>query len=165
MALFVVNQINLGKRVGGYTCYDSKSKEFNEYTPKEVKNLIKSGGVYGLKLEGDEIALDRAGFHTENLMVKSGIGNYKPLNPAGNLVNTFYAVVKVIHSKDGIHYEVVSDKAARIELTEERLKIFLEFGCVSGVYFGENKAIKTCTGVEVENDPVQQGNKMIDKKS
>jgi Predicted membrane protein len=159
MSKFVTNRIDLGQRVAGFTCYESATKEFLELTPKQVKNLIAGEGIHGLKLEKNEIALDQEGFNMKNLMVKSGIGNFHAMNPVDSMVNTMYSVVKVILSKEGKTYEIVSNKAARTLISEERLKVMMEFTSIAGVVLDGSKAIQVCSGVEFEDTTPKEESK------
>jgi hypothetical protein len=151
MSKFVTNRIDLGQRVAGFTCYESSTKEFLELTPKQAKNLIASAGIRGLRLENDEIVLDQEGFNMKNLMVRSGIGNFHAMYPVDSMINTMYSVVKVVRNTDGIFYEIVSNKAARTLISEERLKAIMAFTNVAGVYTDEHQAVAICNGVEFED--------------
>lgn len=151
MSKFVTNRIDLGQRVAGFTCYESSTKEFLELTPKQIKNLIASAGIRGLGLENDEIVLDQEGFNMKNLMVRSGIGNFHAMYPVDSMINTMYSVVKVVRNKDGVSYEIVSNKAARALISEERLKAMMAFTNVAGVYLDKHQAVVDCNGVEFED--------------
>ena len=74
----VVCQMALGRtRVSGYTLYNPDSLAFEEFTPLEVKRLIRTEGVNGLVLtKAGEIELDEEGFNQRNLPVKSGVGKF-----------------------------------------------------------------------------------------
>ena len=149
MSKFVTSQLNMGKRVMGYSVYVSESKDFIECSSKQVKDIFNSGdGIYGLKVDNGEIELDAAGFHMNNLMVKTGLGTYKPLKMDSELmVTTLYCLVRIIKGKTEISYELVSSKCGRIEVTEQKLKSMLEFTNVAGVYMDGDKLV-ICDGVE-----------------
>jgi hypothetical protein len=45
----------------------------------------------------------------------------------------------------------VSNKAARTLISEERLKVMMEFTSIAGVTLDGSKAIQVCSGVEFED--------------
>ncbi|NFN49274.1 hypothetical protein FDB52_12095 [Clostridium botulinum] len=146
----VVNRIDLGNtRIAGYTLYDEISKEFQETTPKQIKILIKNDVLNGLKLVNDEIKLDTEGFNMCNLMIKSGIGNYRKLYEDNKIINCMYSVVRVLKTDTNIFYEIVSNKCSRTKVTTERLKMLIEMGYVAGVRLIKDK-IEVCNGVTIE---------------
>ncbi len=149
MSKFVVSQLNMGKRIMGYSVYVSESKDFMECSPKMVKDIFSSGEcIYGLKIENDDIGLDTKGFHMKNLMVKTGLGTYRPLKPDSEImVNNLYCLVHVIRNKSAVAYELVSSKCGRVEVTEQKIKSMLEFTSVAGVYLDGDKLV-ICDGVE-----------------
>lgn len=147
----VICRIDLGMtRIAGYTLYDEKSREFQETTPKEVKNLIISEGVNGLRLIDEKIELDKDGFNMYNLMIKSAVGKFRTLYPNNSMISSTYAVVRLIQINNGNLYEIISNKCARFKVTAERLKILMEVGCVAGVKKVNNK-IEICNGVTIED--------------
>lgn len=147
-----INRIDLGMtRIAGYTLYDEVSREFQETTPKEVKDLISRGQVNGLKLVDGEIELDKDVFCMSNLMVKSAVGKYRTLYPTTSIVNCMYAVVRVIETDNGRLYEIINNKCARVKVTPEKLKILMEIGYVAGVKMGECGEIELCKGVTIED--------------
>jgi hypothetical protein len=148
----VISRIDLGfTRIAGYTLYDEVSREFQETTPKEVKDLIGRGQVNGLKLVDGEIELDTDGFCMSNLMVKSAVGKFRTLYPTTSIVNCMYAVVRVIETDNGRLYEVINNKCARVKVTPEKLKILMEIGYVAGVKMGAYGEIEICKGVTIED--------------
>lgn len=146
-------RLDLGfTRVAGFTIYNAASKDFDETTPREVKDLIKQAGVNGIRLNKDEdIELDAEGFNMHNLMVKSACGKYRTLYPTTSIVNCMYAVVRVIETDNGRLYEVINNKCGRVKITPDRLKILIEVGCVAGVKMGADGEIEICKGVIIEN--------------
>lgn len=152
----LANRIDLGMtRIAGYTLFDEATKEFQELTPKEVKELVKQGQVNGLKLANDEIEPDSEGFNVKNLMVKSACGKFRPLYPTTSMVNCMYSVVRVIETDNGRIYETISNKSARVKVTPERLKILMEVAYVAGVTMRENGEIKICNGVTIQDKRTQ----------
>lgn len=147
----VANRIDLGMtRIAGYNLYDEVSLEFQETTPKEVKDLINCGQVNGLKLINGEIQLDKEDFNMCNLMVKSAVGKFRPLYPDDSIVTCMYAVVRMIETDNGRLYEIISNKCSRVKITYERLKLLMEVGYVAGVK-NINGAIEICKGVPIED--------------
>lgn len=151
----VISRIDLGfTRIAGYTLYDEASHEFQETTPKEVKNLIVHGQVNGLKLVNGEIELDKENFYMTNLMIKSAVGKFRTLYQTEsimNCINYMYAVVRVIETDKGRIYEIISNRCARVKVNEEKLKILLQVGYVAGVRKQFNGEIEICKGVNIEN--------------
>lgn len=146
-------RLDLGfTRVAGFTVYNAANKDFDETTPKDVKDLIKQVGVNGLRLNKDgDIELDTEGFNMHNLMVKSACGKYRTLYPTTSIVNCMYAVVRLIETDNGRLYEVINNKCGRVKITPDRLKILIEVGCVAGVKMGADGEIEICTGVIIED--------------
>lgn len=153
MSRTVICRLDLGyTRISGFTLYDGSSKEFQEKTPKEVKELIKKGQVNGLKLVNGEIELDKEGFNQQNLMIKTGVGKYRQLHEKDTLINCMYAVVKVIKNDKETVYEVINNRYARVKIIEDKLKVLYDIGgFIAGVIIEKNK-IKICNGVEVEDN-------------
>lgn len=148
----VVCQLALGyTRVSGYTLYDHESMAFEETTPRDVKYLIKSGVVNGLILDKEgNILPDEKGFNCKNLIVKSGVGNYRLLYPVSGMVNHgMYALTKVADTDDGLVYEVVSHQCARLPITESKLRALYQLGCLCGCWIKEGSGmIEFAKGVE-----------------
>jgi hypothetical protein len=148
----VAGRLDLGfTRTEGYTLFDEASKEFQETTPKEVKNLINSGQVNGLRLVDGKIELDTEGFNISNLMIKSGVSKFRPLYPTNSIINVMHSVVRVIETDNGRIYETISNKYARVKINAERLKMLMEVGNVGGVRSGKNGKIEICKGVSIED--------------
>ena len=149
----VVCQLALGMtRVSGYTLYDHESMAFEETTPRDVKALIRQGVVNGLVLDKENnIQLDEAGFNCKNLLVKSGVGNYRPMKPCSGLASRgTYALTKVADTDDGMVYEVVSHMCARIPVTEQKIRALYHLGCLYGCWIDEKtNMIEFAKGVEM----------------
>ena len=148
----VIARIDLGMtRTAGYLIYFPETLEFVEMTPKEVKQLIKTYGINGLKLVNNEIELDEA-FNQRNLMIRTGVGRYRQLYESENMINRMFAVTKHIIDNDGERYEIINNRCGRNEVTSEKLKVLMEIGFVAGVRFkGSNKKIEVCKGVIIED--------------
>jgi hypothetical protein len=152
MAKFLINRVDFGKRIGGYKLFDSESKEIIGLTEKRVKYLLKAGiRVYGFIQDPEEnLQLDKEKFHTNNIMIETGIGSLKPLKPSGVAVNVFFVLVSVNKGKEGTTYEVVNSRYGRTYINENHLKSLLKIGCVSGgVFLDSEEKLVLCEGVEV----------------
>lgn len=152
MAKYVINRMDLGKRITGYKVYVSESKDFLGLTEKQIKNqLAKGDRVYGFLLDSEgNLKLDNEGFHKGNLMIETGIGTLKPVMHAEAAINVFYVVVSAIKGKAGTTYEVISSRYGRSCITEDKLKVLMEIGCITGgVYLDNRGKVAICEGVEV----------------
>lgn len=146
-------RLDLGvTRIAGYTLYNENNHDFEETTPKAVKNLIIQGEVKGLKLKNGEIEIDEEGFYISNLIIKSSVGRYRPLYPTASIVSCMYALVRVIIKTDNeTIYEIISNKCARLKFSTEQLKGLIEIGgYVAGVRMINNE-IEVCKGVRIDD--------------
>lgn len=154
---YAVSLIYLGyTRNSGAVLFDSDTKEFLDSTPAEVRRLIDLGLVKGLKWrngdEGPEFIVDTEGFNQQNIPVKSA-NKFRPyLNDVpGAPINSMYTVVRVLDTDyRGKLYEVVSNKCARIKITEQNLRELSQLTNIAGVWITDNE-IKVCDGVQYEN--------------
>lgn len=154
---YAVSLIYLGyTRNSGAVLFDSDTKEFLDSTPAEVRRLIDLGLVKGLKWrngdEGPEFVVDTEGFNQQNIPVKSA-NKFRPyLNDVpGAPINSMYTVVRVLDTDyRGRLYEVVSNKCARIKITEQNLRELSQLTNIAGVWITD-EGIKVCDGVQYEN--------------
>ena len=154
---YAVSLIYLGyTRNSGAVLFDSDTKEFLDSTPAEVRRLIDLGLVKGLKWrngdEGPEFIVDTEEFNQQNIPVKSA-NKFRPyLNDVpGAPINSMYTVVRVLDTDyRGKLYEVVSNKCARIKITEQNLRELSQLTNIAGVWITDNE-IKVCDGVQYEN--------------
>lgn len=148
---YLVNREDLGKRVTGYIFYDADTKGFTGLTEKAIKDTLAKGDrLYGLVLSADgEITMDKDGWHTTNYMVRSGINSLSPVIESDCAANIFYVVVGVRRDLDEVMYEVINSRYARLEMTESKVKMLCEFGCVQGGVYLENDELEVCDGVKV----------------
>lgn len=154
---YAVSLIYLGyTRNSGAVLFDSDTKEFLDSTPAEVRRLIDLGLVKGLKWrngdEGPEFIVDTEEFNQQNIPVKSA-NKFRPyLNDVpGAPINSMYTVVRVLDTDyRGRLYEVVSNKCARIKITEQNLRELSQLTNIAGVWITDNE-IKVCDGVQYEN--------------
>lgn len=143
MCKVVINKLNLGARELGYELFDGK--QIIEMTGSQIVKAIKSGeDIRGMVVnEKDELELDRDGFFTRNLMVKSHINNFKPLMEDETvMMNLFYIILGSKATESGaVVYPAITTRFAREELTEEKLKALYDLGAVSA-------------GVKIEGDVI-----------
>ena len=152
----VVNRIDLGRtRVAGYTLFNPKNCSFQETPPSLTKQLVEMGQVNGLIIENDEIALD-PDFCQYNLIIKSGVGNYRLLNENRDQPeDLMLSVTKVITDPETHEnvYEVVTNKCARVCIREWALMDYVQKGMVAGCECLEDengeKHLIFCPGVDL----------------
>ena len=159
----VACRIDLGyTRIAGYTLFDLETLEFQETTPKDVMDLMKSGKVNGLTFDdkGEIVpALER--WNLSDIMIKSGVGNYRHLHPKDTKGSTIYSVVRAIDI-DGVgrFYEVINNRCSRIIFKEEQLIFLSQLALVGGIKVNQDtEDVELCEGVKVEN---QSKNSLIE---
>ncbi len=164
MCMYLTYGNFLGQRLIGFDIYDSKSKGFIGMTEKQIINKLKSGErVYGfiLGMEDDKevLKLDAEGFNMRNLQIKTGVNNLSWMNEEESTdMNIGLIVVKVSGDKKKV-YETVNARHARVEYSEDKLKMMLELGIVvAGVKLEKNKLV-ACEGVAVtgSGEEVKEG--------
>lgn len=152
MSKYLINKVDLGKRTVGYEVYSTDTKEVIGLTEKQVNDILSNGDtVYGFILGSDgNLQLDRDGFHTTNIMIKTGISNLKPLELTSNAAGVFYTLLTVYKNTHGAEYEVITSRFARTTISESRLRALLEVGCLtSGCYLDQDGNIGICEGVDI----------------
>ena len=132
--LIVTNKLSLGNRSLGYEAWSLPKGELVEFTEKQLKDNIRSGGpdeVYGLKIseESGELVFDDSFFVT-NMMNKLHINTLVPI-VEGSLVNMFYIVLGTHKVKNEIMYDVISSRYERTSFTAEKVKTLLDLGIIS----------------------------------
>ena len=154
MCMYLTNGNFLGQRLIGYEFYDSKSKGFVGMTEKQVITKLKNNEkVYGFILgeeDGKEVLLlDKENFNMGNLQLKTGVNSLSWMNEdSGSDMNMELIVVAASGDKKKV-YETVNARHARMEYTEDKLKMMLEIGVpVAGVRLEKNKLV-ACEGVEI----------------
>ena len=164
MCMYLTNGNFLGQRLIGYDFYDSKSKGFAGMTEKQVITKLKNREkVYGFVLgeeDGKEVLkLDTEGFNMSNLQLKTGVNRLSWMNEgSGSDMNMELIVVAASGDKKKV-YETVNARHARMEYTEDKLKMMLEIGVpVAGVRLEKNKLV-ACEGVEIigNEEEVKEG--------
>ena len=164
MCMYLSNGNFLGQRLIGYDFYDSKTRGFVGMTEKQVITKLKNKEkVYGFVLgeeDGKEVLkLDAEGFNMSNLQLKTGVNSLSWMNEDdGSDMNMELIVVAVSGDKKKI-FETVNARHARVEYTEDKLKMMLELGVpVAGVKLEKNKLV-ACEGVEIisNEEEVKEG--------
>lgn len=164
MCMYLTNGNFLGQRLIGYEFYDSKSKGFVGMTEKQVITKLKNNEkVYGFILgeeDGKEVLkLDVEGFNMGNLQLKTGVNSLSWMNEdSGSDMNMELIIVAASGDKKKV-YETVNARHARMEYTEDKLKMMLEIGVpVAGVRLEKNKLV-ACEGVEIigNEEEVKEG--------
>jgi len=159
--MYLSNGNFLGQRLIGYDFYDSKSKGFIGLTEKQVMTKLKNNEkIYGFVIgeeDGKEVLkLDVQGFNMSNLQLKTGVNNLSWLNEdSGSDMNMELIVVAVSSDKKKV-YETVNARHARVEYSEDKLKMMIELGVpVAGVRLEKNRLV-TCEGIGNEEE-VKEG--------
>ena len=164
MCMYLTNGNFLGQRLIGYDFYDSKTRGFVGMTEKQVITKLKNNEkVYGFILgeeDGKEVLkLDVEGFNMGNLQLKTGVNSLSWMNEdSGSDMNMELIVVAASGDKKKV-YETVNARHARMEYTEDKLKMMLEIGVpVAGVRLEKNKLV-ACEGVEIigNEEEVKEG--------
>ena len=164
MCMYLTNGNFLGQRLIRYEFYDSKSKGFVGMTEKQVITKLKNNEkVYGFVLgeeDGKEVLLlDKENFNMGNLQLKTGVNSLSWMNEdSGSDMNMELIVVAVSGDKKKV-YEAVNARHARVEYTEDKLKMMLELNVlVAGVRLEKNRLV-ACEGVEIisNEEEVKEG--------
>ena len=164
MCMYLTNGNFLGQRLIGYEFYDSKSKGFVGMTEKQVITKLKNNEkVYGFILGEEDVKevllLDKENFNMSNLQLKTGVNSLSWMNEdSGSDMNMELIVVAASGDKKKV-YETVNARHARMEYTEDKLKMMLEIGVpVAGVRLEKNKLV-ACEGVEIigNEEEVKEG--------
>ena len=153
MCKAIINRVDLGKRVVGYELYSYDSGEILGLTVSQIKALAESGEkVLSVRFEGKELLLD--GTHTRNIMVKTGVGNFRSLVPDESLAATVIYTVLAFDEGRGL-YETINSRFGRRWVNEDTLRVYLGFTCVNGITLEDGK-LKLCEGVKVTNPKRQE---------
>lgn len=161
--MYLSNGNFLGQRLIGYDFYDSKSKGFIGMTEKQVMTKLKNNEkVYGFILgeeDGKEVLkLDAEGFNMKNLQLKTGVNKLTWMDEeSGSDMNMGLVVVAASGGKKKV-YETVNARHARVEYSEDKLKMMMELNVpVAGVRLEKNR-LAVCDGVEViSNGEAEEG--------
>lgn len=154
MCMYLANGNFLGQRLIGYDFYDSKSRGFIGMTEKQVITKLKNNEkVYGFVLdtveEKEVLRLDSDGFNMNNLQLKTGVNSLSWLNEDSGSDMNMELIVVAARGDRKKFYETVNARHARVEYSEDKLKMMMELGVpVAGVRLEKNK-LAVCEGVEI----------------
>ena len=133
--LIVTNKLSLGNRELGWEAYSLPKGELVEFTSKQLKDIIRTGGpdeVYGLKIseETGELVFDESFFIT-NMMNKLHINTLVPMVEDDCLANLFYIVIGTRKVKQETVYDVISSRYERASFSAEKVKMLLDMKIIS----------------------------------
>ena len=157
-------------RTQGVVGYNSDTKAFDLLTPALARKKIDNKEIYGIlwrKNDSDmlEFYPDKEGWNQGDIMILSGL-TYRPMItdiPGMEILNTIYAVSRIISENGKNSYEVISNTFQRLALTEEQLVELANITVVAGVRI-ENGIIKPCDGLPVEQVNTDTSEKKSIKK-
>lgn len=167
--IYITNELVLGQRPLGWEAWVLPKGEVQEFTSKQLKDIMKQGNeeVYGLvmnKVTGD-LEADKEGFYVTNYMVKSHINSLVPKNPEDCLANLFYIVIGSHKEKNNLLYDVISSRYERTSFNEDKVKTLLEMGIISaGVKLVGDKLEIAITPNQIVNTPQKEKEKSVESK-
>lgn len=143
--LIVTNKLSLGNRALGFEAWALPKGELVEFTEKQLKDNIRSGGpdeVYGLKIseETGELVFDDS-FYVTNMMNKLHINTLVPMVEDDCLANLFYIVIGTHKVKQETMYDVISSRYERATFSAEKVKMLLDMRIISAGAKFENGEI------------------------
>ncbi len=146
----VIYEEKLGKRREGWCVYLGKTRDFTFYSDKQIKAKIAQGEqINGLRIdENGNIVMDEA--FTTSLLAKTGLATFTPIleDEDGTISNKYYALVRVIKSKAGSEYELVTNRCGLEVVTEDRLKTMLTLVPVGGVKLDSSGSLEVYEGIQ-----------------
>lgn len=149
----VIYEEKLGKRREGWCVYLEKSGDFTFWSDKQVKARLAAGEVVnGLTTtETGEVVMDES--FTTALLSKTGLANFTPIreDEDGSLANKYYAVVRVIRSKAGAMYELVTSRCGVNMVDEAKLKAMASLIEIGGVQLDVKGRVVLHKGVTVDD--------------
>lgn len=133
--LIVTNKLSLGNRALGFEAWALPKGELVEFTEKQLKDIIRSGGpdeVYGLKIneETGGLVFDDS-FYVTNMMNKLHINTLVPMLEDDCLANLFYIVIGTHKVKQETMYDVISSRYERATFGAEKVKMLLDMRIIS----------------------------------
>lgn len=142
----------IGSRLVGHCVYNGK--DYNFMSDKAVQKKLASGDlVNGLTLDEEgKVVMDKE--FTKVLMGKSGL-SFNPVTVADSeddepVMNKYYALVKVVKSKNGNSYHFITNRCGYEVFAEDQLKAMLAVLDMGGVQMGENGNLIIHKAVDVE---------------
>ena len=152
--LTVVYGDYIGSRMVGWCVYNGKDYSF--VSNKTVKAKLSSGDlVNGLTVDADgNVAIDQT--FTKMLMGKSGL-SFNTIMAADAedsdepVMNKYYALVKVVKSKDDTKYHFITNRCGYEIFSEEQLKAMLSVLEMGGIQMDTDGSLMIHKGVDVED--------------
>lgn len=142
----------IGSRMVGWCVFNGKDYGF--ISDKAVKARISQGDlVNGLTLDEEKnVAIDKT--FTKSLMGKSGL-SFNPITAADDeddepVSNKYFALVKVVKSKEGTAYHFITSRCGYEVFTEEQVKSMLAILDMGGVQMGADGSLVVHGAVDVE---------------
>lgn len=142
----------IGSRMVGWCLYNGKDYSFT--SDKTVQKKLKNGDLVNgatLNAEGN-VVIDRE--FTKILMGKSGL-SFNPITAGDTegdepVMNKYYALVKVVKTKDGNSYHFITSRCGYEIFSEEQLKAMLAVLDMGGVRIGSDGSLVIHKDVDVE---------------
>lgn len=155
----------IGSRLVGHCVYNGKDYSF--MSDKAVqKKLVNGDLVNGLTLDAEKnVVIDQE--FTKVLMGKSGL-SFNPIMAGDTdgdepVMNKYYALVKVVKSKNGNSYHFITSRCGYEVFTQEQLKAMLAVLDMGGVQMGPNGDLVIHKAVEIEDASEDQNKPQGDK--
>ncbi len=146
----VVYEEKLGKRREGWCVYLNKTRDFTFYSDKQVKEKMAQGEkINGLKLDANNhVVMDEA--FTTSLLAKTGLATFTPIfeNEDAAISGKYYALVRVLNSKAGNEYELVTNRCGVEMVSEGKLLAMLTLISIGGVKLNSTGGLDVCETVE-----------------
>ena len=157
----------IGSRLVGHCVYNGKDYSF--MSDKAVLKKLTSGDlVNGLTLDAEknEVVIDKE--FTKVLMGKSGL-SFNPIMAGDTeggepVMNKYYALVKVVKSKNGNSYHFITNRCGHEIFSEEQLKAMLAVLDMGGVRIGDNGDLVIHKDVDMEEATGDQNKPQGDKE-
>lgn len=152
----------IGTRLVSWCCWNGKDYSF--VSDKAVKSRIKQGDLFnGLTLDAENnVTLDKS-FAT-CLMGKSGLG-FGPILSDGDedepVMNKYYALVKVVKSKNGNSYHFITSRCGYEVFSEDQTKAMLAIFDMGGIKLGADSSLVVHEAVDVEDTTGSQNKKQM----
>ena len=142
----------IGQRLVGWCVFNGKDYGF--LSDKAIKTRLGSGDVVnGLTLDAEgNVSIDKE--FTPMLMGKSGLA-FSPISREdegddANVMNKYYALVKVIKDKSGTRYGFITNRCGYEEFAEGQLKAMLAVLTMGGVQLDGKGRVVVHKAVETE---------------
>lgn len=155
----------IGSRLVGHCVYNGKDYSF--LSDKTVQKKLTNGDlVNGLMLDAEKnVVIDQE--FTKVLMGKSGL-SFNPIMAGDTegdepVMNKYYALVKVVKSKNGNSYHFITSRCGYEIFQEDQLKAMLAVLEMGGVRIGSDGSLVIHKNVDVEDATGDQNKPQGDK--